>query len=429
MVVKMVDLPLPRGVRDLTPNEALFRNELLKRIERVFQNFGFLLIDTPMIEKLSVLKAKGGIGEDAKLIYEIKDDDIGLRYDKTVSLARYMASHQNLPLPFRRYDIGRAWRREEPQRLRYREFTQADADIIGGESSLADAEVMALGASVLDAVGIPYRIEVNDRALMDRCLQKLGARPEQNVEIMRALDKLEKIGEQKVAELIGKAGVDSETTDRIVSFAMAHGANEEKLLQIESLLGDGESTKEIRMTLELLALYPIKGKAVINSGMVRGFDYYTGIIFEYREIASGGVSPTICAGGRYDKLIGMLGGRPMPAVGFAIGVDRLLDMLDFSAAGEYTYSRVFVAWINRKNYGYALSVTNSLRAAGIPAEANISGRNLSNQLAYAGSIRVKYAIIIGDSEEQEGVVKLRNLVNGSESKLALSDAVRTIRGE
>ena len=146
----MADIPFPRGVRDLMPNEALFRNELLKRIESLFQLFGFLAIDTPTFESLKVLKAKDGIGEDTKLIYELKDEDLGLRYDNTVSLARYMAMHQDLPLPFKRYCINKVWRREEPQRLRYREITQADADIVGGNSAMADAEVIAVASMILE---------------------------------------------------------------------------------------------------------------------------------------------------------------------------------------------------------------------------------------------------------------------------------------
>ena len=159
----MADIPFPRGVRDLLPNEALFRNELLKKTESIFRTFGFLTIDTPSFESLQVLKAKNAIGSDTKLIYEMKDELLGLRYDNTMSLARYIAMHMELPMPFKRYYIGKCWRREEPQHLRYREITQADADIIGGNAPMADAEVIAVAAAVFDSIGIKYEICVNDR--------------------------------------------------------------------------------------------------------------------------------------------------------------------------------------------------------------------------------------------------------------------------
>ena len=159
----MPEIPFPRGVRDLLPNEALFRNELVEKIESVFRLFGYLSIDTPAFESISILKAKNTIGADNKLIYEMKNEQLGLRYDHTVSLARYMAMHQELPMPFKRYYIGKAWRREEPQRLRYREFMQADADIIGGEKTKTDAAVIAVAAIILDNIGIDYAIGINDR--------------------------------------------------------------------------------------------------------------------------------------------------------------------------------------------------------------------------------------------------------------------------
>jgi histidyl-tRNA synthetase len=424
---EMAEIPFPRGVRDLMPNEALFRNELLNRIENLFQLFGFLTIDTPSFESLQVLNAKNAIGEDTKLIYELKNDNLGLRYDNTVSLARYISMHQELPLPFKRYYIGKVWRREEPQHLRYRELTQADVDIIGGNPAMADAEIIGVGGMTLDSIGIEYVVQINNRELLEKVLLKFGVKDEKFMGVARALDKLEKIGEEKVVELLRGLELDNSSIDQIMAFITLKGINEEKLSYVDSLLGNKESTKELRETLSFIEDYKIRGDVQIDFSIMRGLDYYTGIVFEYKNKED--TSASVCGGGRYDKLIALYGGKQLPAVGLAFGIDRILEMLNFSSSIEYTYANVFVANVNENNYPYALKVANVLRANGIPTEINLALRNLSNQFAYANAIKTKYVIIIGDVEEKLGNVKLRNLISGTESSLHIDQAIKTIKGE
>ncbi len=424
----MADLPLPRGVRDLMPNEALFRNEVLRKIEKVFQSFGFLTIDTPSLEDLRILKAKGGIGEDSKHIYEMKDEKIGLRFDNTMSLARYMCMHQHLPLPFKRYYIGKVWRREEPQKLRYREITQADADIVGGEGAHADAEIIAAGSAVFDALGFKCRIEVNDRRITDAVLRKAGVPEGKALDVMRIFDKQEKIGHQKVSQMLSELGLGRQLVETLVEFTTLPGTNEQRLSKAEQMAGDSGVTSELRKTLELLKAYRISGDVVFSTSIMRGLDYYTGIVFEYKD-ASGRVIQSLGAGGRYDSLIGSLGGKQMPAVGFAMGIDRILDTLKFSESEGYTYARAFVAYVKEGNQKYALAVASALRGAGIPTDVNLSSRNLSNQVSYASSIKAKYLIIVGDSEEKEGKMKLRNLATGEEKTVALEEAIENIMGQ
>ena len=420
-------MPFPRGVRDLMPNEALFRNELLKRIEEVFQRFGFMSIDTPTFERLSVLNIKGGIGEDAKLIFELKDEDLGLRYDNTVSLARYMSMHQELPLPFKRYYIGKDWRREEPQRMRYREFTQADIDIVGGKEILTDAEVMAAGAIAIESAGIDYTIEINDRRLAEKVFEKFGINELMFMGVLRAIDKLDKIGEEKVAESLKGLGLTSELVDQIISFIKLKGDAEDKLSYAENLLSSKEYTDKLRKTLELLKQYNIRGEIRINFSLVRGLDYYTGMVFEYK-LANADKKDTICGGGRYDTLIGMYSGKSIPAVGLSLGIDRILESLNFSDSTAYTYAKVFVACVNDGNYTYALGITNQLRVNGVQAEINLASRNLSNQFAYANALKVKYAVIIGDVEMNSGKIKLRNLLSGNEQTISFEEALGVIKG-
>ncbi len=421
----VADIPFPRGVRDLMPNEALYRNEVIGKIEGVFQRFGFLTIDTPAFESIKVLNAKGVIGEDAKLIYEMKYEDIALKYDHTVSLARYMAMHQNLPQPFKRYFIGKAWRREEPQRLRYREFTQADVDIVGGRQTAADAEIIAVGAMALDALGIDHVIHINSRKFIDDLFKIVGIPQDKIVPAMRAVDKLDKIGRDGVVEQLQKLGLDRDTVGKIDALINFQGTNADKLDYLEKTLSDKTAVKEMRETIELLELYNLKPESVaIDFSVIRGLDYYTGVVFEYK---SQDENSSIAGGGRYDRLIGTFSGRDLPAVGVSLGLDRLLDILEFGSSPKHTHANVFMATINDSNYQYALQVATILRSHGIAVDLNIASRNISNQLAYANALSFKYAIIIGDAEEKGKNVKVRNLIDGTESAFTVQDAIMVLK--
>jgi histidyl-tRNA synthetase len=420
------ETPFPRGVRDLTPNESLFRNELLKKIEGVFQRFGFLSIDTPTFEHINVLKSKGGIGEDTKLIFELKDEDLGLRYDHTVSLARYMAMHQDLPLPFKRYYIGKAWRREEPQRLRYREFTQADIDIVGGKEIPTDAEVIAAGATAIESIGMEYSIEINDRRLSEAVFEKFGLSAELFMGVARAIDKLDKIGDEKVADLLKGLGLSNELVDQVVGFINMKGNNEAKLSYAEGILGSAELTGTLAKTIELIRQYHIRGECRINFSLMRGLDYYTGMVFEYKQLNTDEKS-SIGGGGRYDKLIGLYSARNVPAVGVSFGIDRILECLNFSSSSVYTYAKIFVACVSDANYPYALRVANQFRASGVSTDINMASRNLSNQFMYANALKVGYAVIIGDAEEKAGKLKLRNLLSGDEQTLTFDEALTLVK--
>ena len=424
----MPNIPFPRGVRDLMPNEALFRNEVIAKIEGVFRNMGFLTIDTPSFESMGVLNAKNAIGEESKLIYTLDDKELGLRYDNTISLARYMAMHQELPLPFKRYYTGKVWRRDEPQRLRYREFTQVDADIIGGSRAHTDAEVIAAGAMALEALGITdYAIDINDRGIADLILEKFGVPKERVLDVFRAVDKLDKIGEGKVSDIVKGLGLANEVVDQVMGFVSRQGSNDDKLAYITGILGEGKESADLKMLMQLLGSYGLRGGVNLKFSIMRGIDYYTGIIFEYR-IAGEEAKISFGAGGRYDNLIGVYNnGKSMPAVGVAMGIDRILDHLKFSDSIQYTYAKAFVIHVKDTNYPYALEVANKLRAAGIPTDINMAARNLANQMAYANSIRVKYALIVGDVEQNSQKVKLRNLINGEELTLNIDEAVQTIQ--
>jgi len=420
----MADLQLPRGTRDLMPNEAIFRNEVLKKIEHLLQQFGFTTIDTPSFEQLTLLYAKSGIGEESKLVYELKDDDLGLRYDNTVSLARFVSMHKDIQLPFKRYYIGKVWRHEEPQHLRYREVTQVDADIVGGSETESDSEIIALGGKIMEALGIDYAIKLSDRRMMNSVLTTLGVSEDKALPTLRAIDKLDRKSSQEIAQLISSIGVESNIVDSIMDLVTFKGSNEDKLQYVENLTGGKGVTNGIKRLLDILGAYELKGRVEIDFSIVRGLDYYTGTVFEYK---TGETKESICGGGRYDKLIGLYGGKDIPAIGFAIGVDRLIDILGASSSPMSTYAKVFVAYVSEKNFKYAVKVANEIRKAGINVDLNTSSKNLANQLKYASMLKIPYAVIIGDEEEKLGKVKFRNLISGEEETLEAKEIQRNIR--
>ncbi|MDE1856744.1 MAG: histidine--tRNA ligase [Candidatus Micrarchaeota archaeon] len=421
----MSEIGFPRGVRDLLPNEAIFRNGLIGKIEEVYRRFGFTTIDTPMIEHMSVLGAKGGIGEEGELIMKLDGENLGLRYDQTVSLARYFAMHSDLPLPFRRYAIGKAWRNDEPQRLRYREFIQADVDVIGGRADAANAEVLAATAIIFDEVGMKYSIRISDRRLVESVFRKIGVPDALVPKVEHIIDKLLKIGRDNVFKMLVDAGLQEQIAEQVMELVGTKGSNDEIISYAENSAADPKSSAELKGTLELLKEYRINGDIVIDLSIMRGLDYYTSMVFEFMPE---GDSHSIAAGGRYDNLIGVYAARSVPCVGCSIGVDTVATLMDFSSSTEHTYARVFVMHIKDQNYRYALGVANKLREAGIPTDINTAARNISNQLSYANSLRIKYAAIVGPEEEKLGQVKIRDLVSGDERTLAVEDAIKLIKG-
>ncbi len=423
----MAEIPTPRGMRDLMPNEALFRKELLEKIEGVFRRYGFLTIDTPVLESTKVLTAKDVIGDESKLIFETKSEGFALKYDQTVSLARYVAMYQSLPMPFKRYYIDKAWRRDEPQKGRYREFTQADVDIVGGRAPVADAEAIATAAKALEEIGFEYTIRINNRIFIDSVFASIGMKEELFNPIMKVVDKMDKIGRDGMIEQLQALGLDRDSVDRVDKLVNFSGSNGEKLELVEKTMDDKAALGEVRETLDLLKLYSLRGDVVVDFSIMRGLDYYTGIVV---EIAAGDkqFKSSVGGGGRYDRLIGLLGGKQVPAVGISLGIDRILDVMNFSASQKQTFAEVFVANIKDGNYQYALRVATALRAAGIAVDLNAASRNISNQLAYANALKFKWVIVCGDAEEKLNNVKIRNLIDGAEKSATVEEAIVTIKG-
>jgi histidyl-tRNA synthetase len=333
--------------------------------------------------------------------------------------------HNSMPLPCKRDAIGTVWRMDEPQRMRLREFAQADVDILGGDPIKANAEAIAAACMAMDALGLDYTMRLNSRQTVDIFMENIGLK-EQTQKIMRIMDKTDKIGKDGVIKELSAIGVKDDAIDQISALVSVSGTNEEKINAINSMAGSDDACTEISGTLELLQKYAIKGKYIVDPSIVRGIDYYTGIVMETIDNTGIAGSASICSGGRYDNLVSRFSDNKLPGVGLAIGIDRVLDVLKFGESKKRTYARAFVAYIKEQNYGYALDVAMKLRNAGIEVDLNQASRNISNQLSYASSLSIPYSVVVGPKEQENGSIKLRNMDTGDESEMSIDEAIAII---
>ncbi|GBD20753.1 Histidine--tRNA ligase [bacterium HR28] len=424
-----------RGMRDFTPRQMLLRQRVIDILRRVFERYGFDPIDTPLLEYYEVLSGKYG-EEGEKLLYRFVDHggrEVGLRYDLTVPLARYVAVHRSeLTLPFKRYHIGPVFRAERPQRGRYRQFWQCDVDVVGTRSMLADAEVLSVWIDALSALRVPNAvIHVNHRQLLEALARAAGVEPALALSVYRAIDKLAKIGEDGVREELIRAGVEPKAAERVLELIRVQGHPETVFDTVRHLLAeDAEAQRALDELAELfgyLAAYGApEGSYILDLSLARGLDYYTGPVAEVivREPAIGSLG----GAGRYDRLIGMFLGEEIPATGASLGLERLVEVVD-----EYgllptpeTVSEVLVVAVEEQQRSEILRVAQELRANGIDAEVYLGERvDLRRQLQYANRKGIPFAIIVGPDELAAGVVTLRNLVTGEQERVARHEIVAT----
>jgi histidyl-tRNA synthetase len=417
----MPDIIEPRvlkGFRDYLPEAEIARKDLIESLEKAFRSFGFVPIDTPVLEYAEILLGKGG-GETDKQVYRFKDHgdrDVAMRFDLTVPFARFMAEHvDELYLPFRRYHMAKVWRGENTQRGRYREFMQCDFDIVGTEATAADTDIVLLILSALSALGIgPFTVRMNHRGLFNRFLASLGAMDKAPA-VLRSVDKLDKVGREEVGRLIS-AEIGEAASAKVLDYIAAGSGFGETLDRLEGLAGgagpDSERLREIHESaVKAGAIGPgLPGKLVLDPSITRGLDYYTGVVFEVRlddmpEIGS------VCGGGRYDELASLYTKRRLPGVGAAIGLDRLLTALEtLGRTGEKaSYTDVLVLAIEEGWGADYQGLAAELRRAGLAAEVYPEKKKLAQQFAYAERKRIPFALIRGGDEAAKGVVVLRGL--------------------
>lgn len=397
-------LQTPKGFRDFLPEDAIVRKNVVEKIERVFERFGFDPLETPALEYAETLKGK--YGEEEKLIYEFKTkggDEVALKYDQTVPLARVVAQYgpngmQKLSIPFKRYQIQSAFRGENTQKGRYREFLQCDADTIGVSTPLSDAEILALAFEIYKDLGLEIVIKINDRTLLSAFEPKH----------LSAIDKLNKVGLQAVMDELQAKGLSpSEAADA---------------LQIVKKLEPSQNLKDIVRLYEKMG-YP-KESLQFDPTLVRGLDYYTGLILEV-VLKSDPNSSSLCGGGRWDKMIGKFTGTDLPAVGFAIGLDRTIEAMianDLISADK-TNTRILVTYSSPQLEDKACEAVSKLRRAKINAEIWLSPETkLEKQLKYADSKGIPFIVLLGIDNLGEEVV-LKDLNKREQNTMTLDQVV------
>lgn len=435
----MANLIQPRtlkGFRDYPPALMIPREEILHKARMVYRSFGFSPIDTPALEYTEILLGKGGAESD-KLIYRFKDHgdrDVALRFDLTVPFARFAAQHvPALGTPFKRYHMGPVWRGENTSHGRYREFWQCDFDTIGTTSNLADIETVLVIHSLFKALGIErFQIRVNNRLILSGMLESLGL-ADKSTEVLRALDKLPKIGEGPVIEEMGQYGIDADSAARVLRTASKQGSNEEILAFVSGEFGSNAKVADgVRKLTEMLQVARSAGVEPdalhIDLSIARGLDYYTGTIFEtfLSDLPTIG---SVCSGGRYDNLAGLYTKMALPGVGASLGVDRLLAAMEELKLlpGTPSPAPVFMARFAHVAPGGCERLAALLRAAGIGVELYPEEKKIGAQLQYAEKRGFKLALIAGPDDFASGTFKIKDLATRQETSCEESMLVAQAR--
>jgi histidyl-tRNA synthetase len=402
---------LLRGFRDYLPQEQAARKKIMAKIAEVFERFGFAPMDTPVLEYYELLGGKYG-EEGEQLMYKFQDHGgrkVAMRYDLTVPLARFVGSYPELPKPFKRYQMALVWRADKPQKGRYREFMQCDVDIVGSDSIMADAEVIATFDAAFKALEIgAVRVKFNDRKLVDEALAKLKVAKKDTPKFMRTLDKLDKIGESEVVASLVEQGFDR---DILKSYSQAM----EKL----------SKTYVAQMT-ELLSGLGVE-QMQFDKYLMRGLEYYTGVVFEFVLVQKPEFG-SVCGGGRYDNLLEKTMGMKMPAVGGSIGLDRLFAALtDAGMIAPQTAAEVMVFNLDKNLTAEYLNLVTNLRQAGIDTEFYYDPAKLDKQFKYAEAKNIQVAVIFGADEAKKRKVNLKNLKDKQQVTVDLDDLVTEVK--
>lgn len=453
---------LPKGVRDFGVEQMAKREYIFSIIEKVFKKYGFSAIQTPAMENLSVLTGKYG-DEGDQLIFKIlnsgdflsdvkknKDkfepietadakkmlpfvSEKALRYDLTVPFARYVVMNRNdITLPFKRYQIQPVWRADRPQKGRYREFYQCDADVVGTHSLLCEAEIVLMIQEVFNSLGISnFEIQINNRKILSGLAQVVGAAGNEAA-ICTAIDKLDKIGLEGVEAELLERGITQEAVKKLLPIVQTNGSNEHKIETLKQLFTHCEAGMAGVNELEALLEYINKMGAIVpqctlNIGLARGLSYYTGAIFEVKalDVQMG----SVCGGGRYDNLAGLFGWEGISGVGISFGVDRIFDVMnELQLFPEQASESVKVLLINfsKESENYCLPMLRTLRKYGIAAEMYYQPDKLKKQFSYADAKKIPFILVAGDNEIKEGVWALKNMQTGEQTKHTTEQIIKLL---
>ena len=410
------------GFMELLPSEQILFNQMKEKIQKTYEKFGFLPLDTPVIESAEVLLAKAG-GETEKQIYRFQkgDNDLALRFDLTVPLAKYVAkNYGNLSFPFRRYQIGKVYRGERAQKGRYREFYQCDIDIIGdGELDLInDAEIPSIIYTLFKELGFnDFTIKINNRKILNGLFESVEQK-ENSAEILRIIDKIEKIGKEAVIEEFNKLGLKEDQINKIISFIEITGSSDEKIEKLENLGITNETyvkgVNELKTVVQNVRLFGVPdSNFMVDLTIARGLDYYTGTVYEtflneYRELGS------VCSGGRYENLAEYYTDKSLPGVGISIGLTRFfykLNELNVIKAEKKSISDILIIPVV-ENLNEPIKLSADLRKIGVNTEIYLNDKKLKAKLKYADKLQIPYTIIIGEDEIKSNKVQIKNMETG-----------------
>lgn len=417
------------GFMELLPNEQILFEQMKQTIENTYQKFGFLPLDTPIIELSEVLLAKAG-GETEKQIYRFNkgETDLSLRFDLTVPLSKYVAkNYGNLSFPFRRYQIGKVYRGERTQKGRFREFYQCDIDVIGdGEIDIInDAELPSIIYTIFKELGFDnFTICINNRKILNGLFESLGQK-ENAVEILRVIDKIDKIGKEAVIEELAKLKVEKNEIETIMNFIAIDGTSDEKIEKLENLEIKNEvyakGVEELKQVVKNIRLFGVPDSNFkVDLTIARGLDYYTGTVYEtflndYREIGS------VCSGGRYENLAEYYTDKKLPGVGISIGLTRLfykLNELNLIKAEQKSISQVLIIPMI-ENLEQPIKLATELRKLGVKTEVYLNDKKLKAKFKYADKLKIPYVVVIGEDEIATNMANVKNMETGEEKKVKL----------
>lgn len=443
---------IPKGTRDFSPEEMAKRNYIFNTIREVYHLYGFQQIETPAMENLSTLMGKYG-EEGDKLLFKIlnsgdcfsgisceelleknpvkfaaKACEKGLRYDLTVPFARFVVQHRNeISFPFKRYQIQPVWRADRPQKGRYREFYQCDGDVVGSDSLINEVELIQIMDEVFHRFGIRVCIKMNNRKILSGIAEILGA-ADKIVDITVAIDKLDKIGLEKVNEELREKGLSEEAINKLQPVIMLSGTNREKIASLKNVLAASETglkgIAEMEFILDQIEKLTLRAELELDLTLARGLNYYTGAIFEVKalDVQIG----SITGGGRYDNLTGVFGMEGVSGVGISFGADRIFDVLNqldlYPKDALQTTQLLFVNF-GEKEEAYLLPLVAQVRAAGIRTELYPESAKMKKQMGYADTKKIPYVAIVGETEMAEGKINVKNMITGEQQLLTVDELI------
>lgn len=423
-----------KGFRDFLPQDEILRSDLIEKLTKTFRSYGFVPIDTPVLEYTEILLRKSN-GETEKQMFRFEDNggrDVAMRFDLTVPFARFTAQHkEELYFPFKRYHISKVWRGEKPQAGRYREFVQCDFDTVGSDSAVSDFETLSLMKAALSAIGVDeIKIHVNHRGIFNRFLKKLGL-SEKSEDILRAVDKIAKVGEEKVSAELEEITGNADSSAKIIDYIKPLSSFEETLSHIEELAGgEDEDSKRMKTIFSMMKAAGIEGTYMLDPAITRGLDYYTGIVYEtfLEKLPSIG---SVCSGGRYDNLAGLYMKEKLPGVGSSIGLDRLIAGLSelgiTNAKGSYLDVEIFNTDENL-NVQYQ-EVAAKLRKEGISVEVFPDTVKINKQYSVTDKKQIPWGIMLSSNSKTANTITLKNLKTREIfESISIEDAASKIKG-